>query len=76
METLFRRLCWLGFAFILSSSVSLAQIDRQHDLRPFFQPLSRQEKFDYYLSTTFSLQDVLERSAPSMLGQGSKRRVS
>ena len=68
-SVLCRPLCWLGFLILLSSSVSLAQTDRQHDPLPSFQPLSRQENFDYYLSSTFSLQDVMERSALAGIAQ-------
>ena len=63
---LYRPVRWLGFLILLSSSVSLAQTDGQHD--PHFRPLSRQEKFDYYLSSPFSLQ-CMERSALAAIAQ-------
>jgi hypothetical protein len=47
------------FRLLLSISVSLAQTDRQRQPQPSFQPLSPQQKFDYYISSTFSPQDVL-----------------
>ncbi len=37
-SVLCRPLRWLGLLILLSSSVSLAQTDGQHDPRPSFQP--------------------------------------
>jgi hypothetical protein len=54
---------------MLGAQLILAQSGLQSDPQASSPPLSRQEKFDYYLRHSFSFQDVLERSALSGIAQ-------
>jgi len=44
-------------------AVGLAETDPPVNSPLSFQPLSRQEKFDYYVRQTFGPQDLMKRSA-------------
>ena len=70
MHTIRHHLRWFALFFLLSNHVVLAQTDLQgSNLQELFRPLSKQEKFDYYLRHTFSPQDLLKRSALAGIAQ-------
>ena len=57
------------FVLMLSVPAGLAETDPPGNSRSSFQPLSPQEKFDYYVQHTFAVGDVLERSALAGIAQ-------
>lgn len=63
------QLCSLGVVSILLSSAAFAETDFQSRPLAISQPLSVQEKFEYYLQNTYSIRDVLERSALAGIAQ-------
>jgi hypothetical protein len=58
---------WFCFALLLWAPVGLAEVGLP--ARVAFQPLSGQEKFDYYVQHTFAMGDFLERSALAGIAQ-------
>jgi hypothetical protein len=58
---------WFCFALLLWAPVGLAEVGLP--ARVAFQPLSGQEKFDYYVQHTFAMRDFLERSALAGIAQ-------
>jgi hypothetical protein len=59
---------WFCFALVLGAPVGFAETGLP-GARAAFQPLSGQEKFDYYVQHTFAVGDFLERSALAGIAQ-------
>ena len=68
-KTIGRQLSWFCLALVLLASVGLAEADPHVNSRLSFQPLSKQEKFDYFVQHTFAKEDILERSALAGIAQ-------
>src|SRR5678809_1454193 len=57
------------FCLAAFGSCGLADTDPPVNSQSSFQPLSPQEKFDYYVQHTFAMGDVLETSALAGIAQ-------
>jgi hypothetical protein len=68
-KTIIRQLSWLCLALVLLAPVGLAETDPRVNSQLSFQPLSKQEKFDYFVQHTFGTGDVFERSALAGIAQ-------
>ena len=64
-----RQLSYICFVLLLSAPAGLADTDPPVNSQSSFQPLSPQEKFDYYVQHTFAMGDVLETSALAGIAQ-------
>jgi hypothetical protein len=69
MRMLCCQLWCLGFLSLGLSAAGFAEADVTGGPRVRSQPLSVQQKFDYYLRNTYSLRDVLERSTLAGIAQ-------
>ena len=67
--TISRQLLCLWLTLLLSASVGFAETEPAGNSPLSFQPLSKGEKFDYYVQHTFGTKDVLERSALAGIAQ-------